>query len=366
MAVTIKEVISELEKKAPLFYQENYDNSGLIIGSKNTEVTGVLLSLDCTEDIVQEAIDKKCNLIISHHPIVFSGLKKINGNNYVERVVIKAIQNNIALYACHTNLDNVKLGVNHKIADKLGLINRQILAPKKNVLKKLVVFVPQNHAESLRNALFVSGAGNIGNYDECSFNTDGFGTFRGNDNSNPFIGEKGKRASEQEVRVEVIYEAYRENDILTSMRQNHPYEEIAFDIYGLDNFFQEIGSGLIGELPEEVPEIDFLRLLKDNFKTGSVRHTKLLGKNVKKIALCGGSGSFLLKNAINCKSDFYVSSDFKYHEFFDAESKLVIADIGHYESEQFTTEIFYEVLSNKFTNFATYLTEKNTNPVNYF
>lgn len=362
----LQSIITELEKFAPLAYQETYDNCGLLTGHKEQEVTAALLCLDCTEAIVEEAMQKKCNLIIAHHPIIFTGLKKINGNNYVERTIIKAIQNNIAIYACHTNLDNVKLGVNKKIADKIGLINQQILVPKKSLLKKLVTFVPATHLEKVRESLFGAGAGNIGNYDSCSFALEGIGSFKGNEHSNPFIGEKGKLSLEKETRLELIYESVNENQILSALKQSHPYEEIAYDIYQLENTYQNIGSGIVGELKAEISEKDFFELLKAVFKLKFLKHTSFLNKTIKKVALCGGSGSFLLKNAINSKSDVYISSDFKYHEFFDAENKILIADIGHYETEQFTPEIFYEIISNKFPTFASYLTETNTNPVNYF
>ncbi len=362
----LQHIITELEKFAPLAYQESYDNCGLLTGNKAQEITGALLCLDCIEATIDEAIRKKCNLIIAHHPIIFSGLKKLNGNNYVERTVIKAIQNNIAIYACHTNLDNVKLGVNKKIADKLGLINQQILVPKRSLLKKLVTFVPISHLEVVRESLFTAGAGNIGNYDKCSFVLEGTGSFRGNENSDPFIGEKGKLSLEKETRLELIFESVNEFAILNSLKQNHPYEEVAYDVYQLENTYQNIGSGMTGELEKPILEIEFLERLKTLFNVKTLKHTTLLNNPIKKVALCGGSGSFLLKNAINSKSDIYISSDFKYHEFFDAENKILVADIGHYETEQFTPEIFYEIISNKFPTFASYLTETNTNPVNYF
>jgi dinuclear metal center YbgI/SA1388 family protein len=362
----LKTIITEIEKFAPLAYQESYDNCGLLTGHKEQEVTGAILCLDCIEAVVDEAIQKNCNLIIAHHPIIFSGLKKLNGTNYIERTIIKAIQNNIAIYACHTNLDNVKLGVNKKIADKLGLVNQQILSPKKSLLKKLVTFVPATHLEIVRESLFNAGAGNIGNYDSCSFILEGTGSFRGNENSNPFIGEKGKLSLEKETRLELIFETVNEATIISALKQNHPYEEVAYDIYQLENTYQNIGSGMVGELEKPISETEFLENLKSIFKVKVIKHTALTNKRIKKVALCGGSGSFLLKNAINSKSDIYISSDFKYHEFFDAENQILVADIGHYESEQFTPEIFYEIISNKFPTFASYLTETNTNPVNYF
>lgn len=360
------EITRELERFAPLGYQESYDNCGLLTGEPDQDITGAILSLDCTEAVVHEAIARGCNLIVAHHPIIFGGLKRLNGSNYVERTVILAIRHQIAIYACHTNLDNVKLGVNRKIAEKLGLVNLQILAPKAGLLKKLVTFVPAQHLENLRHALFDAGAGNIGNYDQCSFTLEGTGSFRGNEFSNPVLGERGKLSLEPEIRLELIFESGRQTDILSALRKNHPYEEIAYDVYLLENGYQDVGSGMTGEFEQAMPEMEFLTLLKQTFNVKFLKHTALRHQPVKKVALCGGSGSFLLKNAIHSHSDVYVSADFKYHEYFDAEGKIVVADIGHFETEQFTPEIFYEIISKKFPNFATYLTATNTNPVNYF
>jgi dinuclear metal center YbgI/SA1388 family protein len=359
-------LITEIERFAPLDYQESYDNCGLLVGNKQQEITGALLCLYCIEATIDEAIRKKCNLIIAHHPIIFGGLKKINGSNYVERTVIKAIQHNIAIYACHTNLDNVKLGVNKKIADKLGLINQHILAPKRLLLKKLVTFVPPSHIEIVRQDLFDAGAGNIGNYSQCSFVNEGIGSFKPNALSNPFSGKKDELSLENEVRLEVIFEQAYLQQVISALRKNHPYEEIAYDIYQLENQYQNIGSGMTGELEKPMTEHAFLEQVKKTFGLKMLKHTAFINKIIQKVALCGGSGSFLLKNAINSKSDIYISSDFKYHEFFDAENQILIADIGHYETEQFTPEIFYDIISKKFPTFATCLTETNTNPVNYF
>ena len=362
----LQTLITEIECFAPLYYQESYDNCGLLVGNNQQEITGALLCLDCIEATIDEALQKNCNLIIAHHPIIFGGIKKLNGSNYVERTIIKAIQHNIAIYACHTNLDNVKLGVNKKIADKLGLINQQILAPKKQLLKKLVTFVPASHLEIVRQDLFAAGAGNIGNYSQCSFTNEGVGSFKPNELANPFSGTKGELSLEKETRLEVIFETVNLQAILSALHKNHPYEEVAYDVYQLENQYQNIGSGMVGELEKPIPEKDFLENLTKLFGLKTLKHTAFLNKTIKKVALCGGSGSFLLKNAINSKSDIYISSDFKYHEFFDAENRILIADIGHYESEQFTPEIFYEIISKKFPTFASYLTETNTNPVNYF
>jgi len=361
----IKEVTDYIESIAPLAYQESYDNAGYICGNAEAEVKAVLICLDSTEEVVDEALKTGANLIIAHHPIVFSGIKKITGKNYIERVLIKAIKNDITIYAAHTNLDNVFNGVNSKIAQKLGLVNSKILAPISGNLKKLITFCPQKQADQVRNALFEVGAGNIGNYDECSFNTLGTGTFRGGDNSNPFVGEKGKQHQEQEVKIEIIFPAHIQNKLINTLLKAHPYEEVAYDIIPLDNTNHLTGAGLIGELAQEMDEMSFLKHIKVQMQANGIRYTKLLGKKVKKVAVCGGSGSFLLKNAINAGADIFITADFKYHQFFDAENRIIIADIGHFESEQYTNELFYEILSKKITTFAVHLSKINTNPINY-
>lgn len=363
--VTVKEVVSYIENIAHISYQETYDNSGLLVGNEAAQVKGVLLCLDSTEDVVDEAIKKNCNLIISHHPIIFQGLKKLNGKTYVERVIIKAIQNNIAIYTAHTNLDNTINGVNSRICEKLHLKNCKILAPKKNALKKLVTFCPPKEVEKLREALFSAGGGTIGNYDKCSFNISGIGTFRGLEGTKPFVGNIGSLHQEEEIRIEIIFPAYLEENLVNSLIKAHPYEEVAYDVYFLDNYYPSIGSGMIGELEEEVAEKSFLENLKKLMNTSCIRYTSLLSKNIKKVAVCGGSGSFLIKQAIAEKAQIFISSDIKYHQFFDAENKIIVADIGHYESEQFTKELFYDILNKKFSTFAIHVSEINTNPINY-
>ena len=362
----LAEITNFLEKIAPLNYQEDYDNAGLIVGNANDEVHAALVALDCTEQIIDEAIAKNCNLIITHHPIVFKGLKKFNGKTYVERVVLKAIKNNIALYAIHTNLDHVAHGVSGEICKRLGIQKAKILAPKNNLLKKLVTFCPTAQADEVRNALFAAGAGDISNYSECSFNTAGTGTFKGGDGTNPFVGEVGAQHHEVEVRIETIFKVQDERKVLLALLENHPYEEVAYDIYALTNKLDNVGAGMIGWLPQEMDNVDFLNLVKQNMNAKVIRHTSLLPKKIKKIAVCGGSGSFLLKDAIAAGADAFITADFKYHEFFDAGQKLVICDIGHYESEQFTSNLLIDNIQEKFPNFAIRLTEHNTNPINYF
>jgi dinuclear metal center YbgI/SA1388 family protein len=362
----LHELTTFLESVAPLAYQEDYDNSGLIVGNGNQEITQGLISLDCTEAVVDEAIRTGCQVIISHHPIVFKGLKKFNGKTYVERVVEKAIRHNIALYAIHTNLDSVTDGVNARICQVLGLKNPRILSAKNGILKKLVTYVPLSHAATVRDALFKAGAGQVGDYSECSFNAEGTGTFKAGQDTNPYVGQPGQQHHEAEIRIETIYPAHLESKILMALFLNHPYEEVAYDLYNLTNQHQQVGAGMIGELENAVSEIEFLGSLKSNLKAAVIRHTQLKGKPVKKVAVCGGSGGFLLKQAIAAGADVFVTADYKYHEFFDAEDKIVIADVGHFESEQFTQHLLFEIIQKKFSNFALRLTEINTNPIKYF
>ena len=361
----IKELISYLEEVCPLNYQESYDNCGLITGDKEQNITGVLLCLDSTEEVLKEAVKIGCNMVIAHHPILFSGIKKLIGKTYSERAIIYAIKHDLCIYAMHTNLDNIQQGVNNKIAQKIGLKNLSILDPKGGLLRKLVTFCPVNKADAVRNALFAAGAGKIGNYNECSFNVEGTGTFKAGENTNPYVGKKNQLHKEKEERIEVIYPVGVENKVIQGLLTSHPYEEVAYDIYCLNMEYPQVGSGMIGELEKPMSEKDFLTHLKKSMKTSCVRYTPLKGKKVNKVAICGGSGSFLLASAINAGADVFVTGDFKYHQFFDAEGKIVIADIGHYESEQFTPEILHELIKEKFTTFATRISKLNTNPVNY-
>ena len=365
VAMLLKEITDFLESRADLSLQENYDNSGLITGHKNWEAAGAIICLDSTEDVIDEAIAKGCNLVIAHHPIVFSGLKKFNGKNYVERTIIKAIKHDIAIYAIHTNLDNVALGVNAKIAEMLGLQQLRILQPRNASLCKLTVFVPVNHKEELLQAMFSAGAGQIGRYDECSFSTEGTGTFRAGEGANPYIGEIGKRRIEPEARVEVVFPAWKTEDVVNAMKQAHPYEEEAYEVHNLVNDFQAVGAGMIGKLDQPMAIGEFLHFLKKTMKTGCVRYAGQSKREVSQVAFCGGSGSSLLQSAIAAKADIFVTADFKYHQFFDAEDKIIIADIGHFESEQFTIELIHDWLKQKFPTFATHLTEVVTNPVRY-
>lgn len=362
----IKDITNCLELLAPLPFQESYDNAGLIVGDAQVEVTGVLVTLDSTEAVLDEAIAKGCNLIIAHHPIVFKGLKKLNGKNYVERTVIKAIKNDVAIYAAHTNLDHVVGGVNFMIAERLGLQNVRILAPKHDTLMKLVSFVPVDDTQKVLDALYSAGVGQIGNYDHCSFLVNGKGTFRPNQNANPHIGTTDTDEEVIENRIEVIFPAHLENQVMTALRKAHPYEEVAHYLTLLQNQHQEMGAGAVGNLPEALQVQDFLAYLKQNMNLNVIRHTAIVKGMIQKIAVCGGAGSFLLNHAIRAEADVFITADFKYHEFFDADGRIIICDIGHYESEVFTKELLQRYLSKKFPNFATILSETITNPVNYY
>jgi len=361
----ISDITQHLELVAPVHFQESYDNAGLIVGNADVECTGIIISLDAIEAVIDEAISKQCNLVIAHHPIIFKGLNKLNGKNYVERTILKAIKNDIAIYAIHTNLDNIKMGVNNKIAEKIGLQNLQILQPKENILKKLITFAPLDKAEGIRKALFAAGAGQLGKYSECSFSTEGTGTFKAEKGADPHVGEIGVRHEEKEIKLEVIFPGYLEQKIVRAMIEAHPYEEVAYDIIPLGNYISDVGSGLIGELEDPIDETEFLGRIKEAFNLKVIKHTGLAGKKIKKVAVCGGAGSFLLPVALSNKADVYITSDIKYHEFFDAEG-MVLLDIGHYESEQFTIDLLYGILREKYPNFAVRKTEVITNPVHYF
>jgi len=364
--MTVKEVMIQLEELAPLAYSEEFDNTGLLVGNANTKVNGILVTLDTLEAVVDEAIKKNCNLIVSFHPIIFSGLKKITGKTYVERVVLKAIKNDINIIAVHTALDNSFVGVNAMICQTLGLKNRNVLIPKKETIKKLVTYVPNDEVELVKNALFKAGAGTIGNYDNCSFTTGGFGSFKGDENSNPVKGKQNELITAPETQIHVTFPKHCEHDVLNALHQTHSYEEVAFEVTTLENTNQHLGMGMIGELPNEINGTAFLELLKEKMNTDCVRHTSISNKKIKKVAVLGGSGSFAIKAAIANGADAYVTSDLKYHDFFSAEGKILLADIGHYESEQYTKDLLYEFLSKKITTFAVVLSQTNTNPISYF
>ncbi len=370
--MNIKDVIDFLEEIAPLKTAENFDNVGLLVGDEKNKVTGILVTLDTLENVIDEAISENCNLIVSFHPIIFKGLKKINGKNYVEKTIIKAIKNDIAIFSMHTALDNSNIGVSAKMAEMLNLTRTKVLLPKQNELLKLTTYIPKQNAEKLLQALYEAGAGNIGNYSECSFNYPGVSTFKGNDLSNPAIGEKNKLEINPETCINVIFEKHKEPQILKALFNNHIYEEIAYEIIPISNVNKHLGMGIVGELPMDLSEKQFLKIIKETFLANGIRHSNLQNKKIKKIAVLGGSGAFAIEQAKKVNADAYISADFKYHDFFKAEKDILLVDIGHYESEQFTKNLLFDYLNKKFTNFATslfnikiVLSKINTNPINY-
>ena len=362
----IKNILDAMERWAPLAYQENYDNAGLITGNADVNYTGVLITLDCTENVVQEAIDLNCNLIVAHHPIIFKGLKKLTGSNYVERTIIKAIKNDIAIYASHTNLDSVSNGVNKKICDLIGLHQTRILSPKSNSLEKMTVFIPKDYVETVMGPVFEVGAGHIGDYEECSFNVGGQGQFKPNNHAKPYVGSSNEREYVEEIRVEFIYPKHLSRKIVGKLKSAHPYEEPAYFLNPLENMFEQVGSGMIGELSEEYDFMDFVNHLKKMMKLDQIKSTQKPTTPIKKVAVCGGSGSFLLKNAMASGADVFITSDFKYHEYFDADGEITILDIGHYESEVFTKDLIGDYLQNIFPNIALNFSKINTNPITFY
>ena len=362
----ISEIIQYLDSLASPMLQESYDNCGLLTGDPSWDCTGVLCTLDAVEEVIEEAIKNKVNLVVAHHPIIFKGLKSLNGKNYVERTVIRAIKNDIAIYAIHTNLDNIPDGVSGKMADKLELVNRFILQPRAGMLQKLHCFVPQDHLETVREAIFAAGAGHIGNYSHCSFSQPGMGTFKGEEGTNPFAGTPGIFHEEPESRLEAVFPSFLRDKIVAAMLKVHPYEEVAYDIISLEQDWPGAGAGIIGELETPMEPRGFLQFLGDKFKLDMIRHTTVTNLEIRRVAVCGGAGSFLLRTALNKGADVYITGDMKYHEFFDAEGRMMVCDIGHFESEQFTIDLLHEVLVKKFPNFALLKSGIKTNPVNYF
>ncbi|SKB66798.1 dinuclear metal center protein, YbgI/SA1388 family [Salegentibacter holothuriorum] len=361
----VKEVIDIIEEFAPPAYAEDFDNVGLLVGDKNSKLTGALITLDTLESVVNEAIEKNCNLIVSFHPIIFSGLKKLTGKDYVEKTVIKAIKNDIAIYAIHTALDNQYKGVNDMISEKIGLKNRHILIPRKNSIKKLTTFVPNKQAAEVRKALFDAGGGSIGNYDNCSFNIKGEGSFKPNEEANPVIGTRGEVHLEEETQIGLTYPAHLEQNLLKALFSNHPYEEVAYEISTIENENQHLGMGMIGELENPEDERSFLERIKHEFNCGCIRHSQFREKEIKKVAVLGGSGSFAINQAKAAGADIYLTADLKYHDFYKADKNIILADIGHYESEQFTKDLLHSYLTKKISNFALILADTNTNPIKY-
>ncbi len=361
----VKDVINFLDSYAPLKYSEDFDNTGLIVGDKNANVNGIIICLDSTKEVVQEAIESNSNLIISFHPIIFNGIKQLSPGNYVNDSIILALKNNISIFTIHTALDNSNMGVSMKLCEVLGISNKKVLIPKSKTIKKLTTYIPKSNAKSLKNKLFGVGAGSIGKYDNCSFSYEGVGTFRGNESSNPIIGNKLKNTTQNEVCVNITFLKHLEEKVLSALREVHPYEEIAYEVKTLENINENIGMGMYGELSEPMSEHNFFDLIKNKLGIKFLKHSKLLEKNIKKVAVLGGSGSFGIEKAISVKVDAYLTADLKYHDYFKADNSILLIDVGHYESEQFTKNLLFDILTKKFPNFAIALTKTNTNPVKY-
>jgi len=364
--IKIKDIIGTLELMAPLSYAEHFDNVGLLVGNSEEDVYGVLVCHDALETVIDEAVSKKCNMIVCFHPILFTPIKKITGKNYVERALIKAIKNDIAIYAVHTALDNHQEGINNMLCRHLKIKDAKILIPKQNHLKKLVTYTLPTNVDAVRMALFRAGAGNIGHYSHCSFGSTGMGTYMGNENSNPVLGTPGALIYTEEVKIEVVFEHHLEHKILQALFKNHIYEEVAYEVYAMQNDYQNVGLGMVGMLEYPMDELHFLQGVKEVMKTGIIRHSRFLNKPIQKVAVLGGSGSFAIKNAIAAKADAFVTADLKYHQFYEAEDQLVLADIGHFESERYIKNDIVDFLIKKIPNFVVLLSEENTNPVKYF
>ena len=362
----LKDLTSYLDSVVPLSFQESYDNSGLQVGTPENEIFSAMISLDVTEEVVDEAIANNCNLVISHHPLIFNGIKSLTGRSFTERTIFKAVKSDIAIYSAHTNLDIFNNGVSWKMAEKMGIEDITVLSPSQNKLLKLVTYIPVSHLETVRNAIFEAGAGIIGNYDQCGFTTGGAGSFRANDNAKPFVGEKGKIHFEDEIRFETILFTHIREKVVMALLDAHPYEEVAYDLYALENSNVEIGLGCIGKLAEPVSEDDFLKLVNSALGARGIRYSRLTGKKIWKVALCGGSGISMLNMAINSGADAYVTADIRYHDFFKSENKLLLVDAGHFETEKFSREILKDLIIKKFPKFAVRFSETNTNPINYF
>jgi dinuclear metal center YbgI/SA1388 family protein len=362
----IRDIINVLETAAPLHLQESYDNAGLSCGNPYLECSGALVALDLTMEVIHEAILHNKNLIITHHPPIFKGIKQLVYGDAVSDLLIACIKNDICVYASHTNLDNVLQGVNGEIAARLNLQKTRVLQPLSGTHRQLVAFVPEKNEESIKSALFEAGAGTVGLYDECSFSTAGTGTFRPLKGSNPFTGKLNTRSNEQEVRLEFIYPVHLENRILEALHMAHPYETVAYSVYPLANKFGELGAGIIGELDEPVTVQHFFEQVKNKFHTGIIRHSEIFKPTISRIAICGGSGKSLIINALKNNADLFLTSDLGYHDFFLAGKQMILADMGHFESEQFTSDLILRLINEKIPTFAVQKAASKTNPVNYF
>ena len=363
-SMTVGDLCGWLEQRAPLRFQEDYDNSGLLVGQRSWTVTGVLCCLDADEAVVHEAVARGCNVVLSHHPIVFKGLKRLTGATAVERTVALALKHNVALYAGHTNWDSIQGGVSFSLAQRLGLVAPRIMMPRGGELLNLVVYVPAEHASPVAEAAFGAGAGRIGAYDECHFSGSGTGTFRPLDGAQPFVGQIGVREVADEHRLEFVLPKHRKSAVQQAVWAAHPYEEVAHSWISLDNSWSEVGYGAVGNLPEPIRLGDFLAVCAAQLGAESVRYsTSSLDRIVQRIAVCGGSGAEFAGAAAAAGADAYVTGDLKYHGFQDPPGGLVLVDVGHGESERPFIDDWAELIRSEFVTFAVLISETDNRPV---
>jgi len=353
----IKEVILHLERKFPLYWQEEYDNCGVQCGDKEQEITGALVCFNFSEKAIEEAIARNANLIISHHPLIFKGLQKIEPTSPTGRMIFKAIQHKLVLYSMHTNIDNGIEGGNWLFAKKLGLKELKVLAPKEALFRKLVFYAPNGEEVPIIDALFTAGCGAVGNYINCSFRAEGKGTFQPLKSANPFIGQADVTEMVDEVRVEMIFPKAIQQKVIKTLYRHHPYEEPAFDIFALENSISQIGLGSIGTLPQSMRAEYFFDVMKKELNIEYFRISGKTDRTIQKVAVCGGSGSSFIRTAFAAGADIFITGDVKYHDFFSVDNQMIIADIGHFEGESFIKEIIYNELKENFSNFATIILE---------
>lgn len=361
----LKEIANCFEAMAPLSHQESYDNSGIQLGEPDKQIDSALVTLDLNEQVAEEAIRLGVDLIVTHHPLIFKPLKQISGATPTERMVIGCLRHDIAVYACHTNLDASPQGVSHYLARKLGITNGTLLEPRQGLFTKLVVYIPAHAFPKVREALFQAGAGTMGDYEQCGFSAHGLGSFLPGKETHPYVGTPEQFHEEPEVRFETLFPSRLKKRVVEALMASHPYEEPAFDLFPLLNASNDAGFGWVGNLPEPLSAGHFLEKLKEKLACGALRYSTPPSRPIQKVAICGGSGSDLLGLAIAAGADAFVTADLKYHAFQAAEGALLLVDAGHYETEQFTKELFYDVLTKKFNNFAVHISKVKTNPINY-
>lgn len=362
----LKTLLAGLEQWVPFVWQENYDNAGLILGDPNQQIRKALVCFDVTPEVVDEAVRNEADLILSHHPAIFKGIKRINPASRLGYMLKQSLCHDIAWCALHTNLDNTLSGVNSWLCEHLGLQEVRPLVPLQGIYGKLQVYVPEAYAEKLRQALAEAGCGAGTKYDTCSYTSRGEGRFRAGSQAHPFTGRIGELHCEAECKIECLYPLHKTRQVLDVLRTNHPYEEPAFDLLPLQNEAVEQGAGAIGILPETMQERELLDKLKELTGVHCIRHSGFQGRRIKKIALCGGSGGSFIANACGQKADVYITGDLKYHDFTDTEPGTWLVDIGHFESEKFAMELIFRFIRKNFPNFAVSISEQAKNPVSFY